>query len=101
MKNFQNTNMHMNMNINPSASTNPKLKINSLNINSNKLNVTQNISEANSNTASKQLGNNIKKIKLSANPTEVVILEKRMLLVSTEDNIFYLVSLKDYHFNIV
>lgn len=43
----------------------------------------------------------IKKLKLASTPTEIVGLEKKMLMISTEDNIFYLASLKDYHFNVI
>lgn len=43
----------------------------------------------------------MRKIKLASTPTQIVSLQKKMLLISTEDNIFYIISMKDFHFKAI
>lgn len=49
----------------------------------------------------KEGSNLIKKVKIGNTPNQISLLEKKMLLITTDDNIFYILSLKDYHFNVV
>ena len=77
-----------------SSKQNTPFENNSLGANTQLYTQNKSIGEKDHDSGSKVL----KKIKLPSTPTAIVKLEKKMILIGTEDNCLYLLSLKDYYY---